>query len=266
MAGYRELLAVDWDKKAAKIFKMNFSNVPLWFGDIKRLDMAEINQVTGIKKGELDVLDGSPPCQGFSLAGKRRFRDDRNFLFNHYVRILRELQPKVFVIENVKGMICGKMRIIFSHIFKQLKQANYIVKCKILNSANYEVPQIRERVIFIGVRNDLGKEPTFPPHCKQKVFMKKLDERDKSFWDNKFYCDFIQDVGQLAHTVTCRGRLYWLDTQKELGIKSYAYAQSFPPDFKWLKSFHANKICIGNAVPPRMMFHIANHIKEVILN
>ena len=88
LAGYRELYAVDWDKTAGTSFQKNFPDVKFYLGDIKELSSERILKETGLSKGELDVLDGSPPCQGFSTAkGKRRLDDDRNFLFKEYFRI-----------------------------------------------------------------------------------------------------------------------------------------------------------------------------------
>ena len=89
MAGYRELLAVEWDDHAVETFKLNFPDVPVWHGDIAKLSVEECLKITGLQLGELDVLDGSPPCQGFSTAGKRRMDDGRNTLFREYVRLLR---------------------------------------------------------------------------------------------------------------------------------------------------------------------------------
>jgi DNA (cytosine-5)-methyltransferase 1 len=98
MAGYRELLAVEWDDHAVKTFKLNFPDVPVWHGDIADLSVERCMEMAGLSgQGELDVLDGSPPCQGFSTAGKRKMDDDRNQLFREYVRLLQGLKPKVFV-------------------------------------------------------------------------------------------------------------------------------------------------------------------------
>ena len=104
MAGYRELLAVEWDDHAVETFKLKFPDVPVWHGDIAELSIEECLRITGLQPGDLDVLDGSSPCQGFSTAGKRKMDDGRNQLFREYVRLLRGLQPKVFVMENVSGM------------------------------------------------------------------------------------------------------------------------------------------------------------------
>lgn len=154
MAGFRELLAVEWDQNAADTFRLNFPEVPLYHGDIARLSVEDTLRRTGLKPGELDVFDGSPPCQGFSTAGKRDFGDGRNQLFREYVRLLRGLQPKVFVMENVSGMVKGGMKLIFAEILRELKASGYAVKARLLNAMFFDVPQSRERMIFVGVRND----------------------------------------------------------------------------------------------------------------
>lgn len=162
MAGYRELLAVEWDDNAVETFKLNFPGVPVYHGDIAKLSVKECLQMTGLKPGELDILDGSPPCQGFSTAGKRQLDDPRNQLFREFVRLLRGLHPKVFVMENVSGMVKGVMKLVFAEILRELKASGYKVKARLLNAMYFNVPQSRERMIFIGVREDLGIEPSHP--------------------------------------------------------------------------------------------------------
>lgn len=158
-AGFRELLAIDFDDNAVETFKLNFPDVLCWKRDIREVAGAEIMAACHIKPGELDVLDGSPPCQGFSTAGKRQVLDPRNDLFREYVRLIKELQPKVFVMENVSGMVKGTMRGRFIEIMKELKSTGYNVRAKLMNAKWYEVPQSRERIIFIGVKDG---EPSFP--------------------------------------------------------------------------------------------------------
>jgi DNA (cytosine-5)-methyltransferase 1 len=155
MAGYRELLAVEWDDHAVETFKLNFPAVPVWHGDIAGLSVEECLKITGLKPGELDVLDGSPPCQGFSTAGKRKMDDGRNQIFREYVRLLRGLKPKVLVMENVSGMVKGKMKLIFAEIMRELKASGYKVSARLMNAMYFGVPQSRERMIFIGIREDL---------------------------------------------------------------------------------------------------------------
>ena len=127
MAGFRELLAVEWDDNAVATFKLNFPDVPVYHGDIAKLSVEQVLEMTGLQPGELDVFDGSPPCQGFSTAGKRIIDDPRNQLFREYVRLLRGLKPKVFVMENVSGMVKGKMKLVFVEILKELKASGYKV-------------------------------------------------------------------------------------------------------------------------------------------
>lgn len=162
LAGFRELLAVEWDDNAVETFKLNFPNIPVYHGDIAKLTGSKCMELAGIVRGELDVFDGSPPCQGFSTAGKRRFDDPRNSLFTEYARLLGELQPKVFVFENVSGMIKGYMKQAYLAVTKTLRECGYRVRGELMNAMYYNVPQSRERVIIIGVRNDLGIEPSHP--------------------------------------------------------------------------------------------------------
>jgi len=172
-AGYKELLAIDFNKNAVETFKLNFPEVPVWERDITKVSADEILKFCKIKKGELDILDGSPPCQGFSTAGKRNVNDSRNILFEQFVRLINDLQPKVFIMENVSGMVKGKMKGMFIEIINQLKSLNYNVKCKLLNAKFYEVPQSRERLFFIGVRKDLNIEPSFPIPSKKVITVKE---------------------------------------------------------------------------------------------
>lgn len=162
MAGFRELLAVEWDDNAVQCFRANFPGIPVYHGDIKQLTVEEVLRLTGLRVGELDLFDGSPPCQGFSTAGKRDFDDPRNQLFRQYVRLLQGLQPRVFVMENVSGMVKGKMKLIFADVLTELRGCGYRVEARVLNAACFGVPQARMRMIFVGVREDLGLDPSHP--------------------------------------------------------------------------------------------------------
>ena len=166
MAGYRELLAVEWDAKACATFRLNFPDVPVHEGDIALLTNRMAGKLTSLKPGELDVLDGSPPCQGFSTAGKRMIDDPRNQLFREYVRLLRYFRPKRLVMENVTGMVKGGMLPTFHEIMRELRSCGYIVKSRVLNAMHYGVPQARQRVIFIGSR--VG-EPEFPEPWSEPI-------------------------------------------------------------------------------------------------
>lgn len=156
MAGFKELLAVEWDKGAAENFKLNFPNVPLLVEDITKLTAKRCLEITELKKGELDLLDGSPPCQGFSTANRNWKKDDtRNFLFYAFAKLIQGLQPKIFVMENVAGVIKGKNRLIFREIMRSLRRCGYRVSCRLIETQWFQVPQIRKRLIWIGVRENL---------------------------------------------------------------------------------------------------------------
>ena len=154
MAGFRELLAAEWDHHAAETFRLNFPRVPLHHGDIADLSLDDVLEQTGLAVGALSVLDGSPPCQGFSTSGKRLPDDPRNGLFLEFTRLLRGLRPGAFVMENVPGLVIGKMKLVFAEILRRLKACGYRVRVWLLNAADYGVPQSRERLIFFGVRAD----------------------------------------------------------------------------------------------------------------
>jgi len=167
MVEFKELLAIDWNRNAEETFRLNFPEVPFWNRDIEKIKPQEILDFCQLATGALDILDGSPPCQGFSIAGKRNINDPRNNIFLSFVGLINGLKPRVFVMENVSGMAKGKMKGVFIEIMKSLKVLDYKVKAKILNSMYYSVPQRRERLFFIGVRKDLEKEPVFPNAFKK---------------------------------------------------------------------------------------------------
>jgi DNA (cytosine-5)-methyltransferase 1 len=149
-----------------KTYRQNFSQ-PVELG----ADIQTVNDETILgwneNFGEIDVVIGGPPCQGFSLSGKRNAEDPRNNLFKSYLKIVRGLQPKIAVMENVRLLTSMKTadgESVLKHIYKDFDASGYRVKHFEINAKNYGVPQHRERVIFIAVRNDLKNiEPTMPP-------------------------------------------------------------------------------------------------------
>ena len=170
MAGYDVRLAVDWDPKAAACYRVNFPSTPFWEGDVAKLPNDKALSLSGLSAGELDVLDGSPPCQGFSTAGRRRFADARNGLFREFARLLGAFRPRAFVMENVSGLRKGKMRLAFAEMTLALKGAGYRVSCRELNAWWWGVPQDRRRLIWVGLRADLGVAPSHPaPTARRPV-------------------------------------------------------------------------------------------------
>lgn len=111
---------------------------------------------------QANIVLGGFPCPGFSEAGPRLVDDERNFLYIHFIRCLMQVQPEIFVAENVKGMMTLGGGEVFRQIVEDFASAGYRVQARLLNSRDYGVPQIRERVILVGVRNDLDFEYTYP--------------------------------------------------------------------------------------------------------
>ncbi len=149
--GFQNVFSIDIEPHFCETYKHNFSNHQLIEKDICELSDSEIKYLKEFD--EIDVVIGGPPCQGFSIAGNigRKFTDDpRNRLFKEFVRVVKVIKPKFFVMENVARLYThnkGKTR---NEIIKDFEKLGYNVECKILNSADYGVPQVRKRVIFIG--------------------------------------------------------------------------------------------------------------------
>lgn len=272
-AGGKVLLAVEWDDNAVATYRANYPDTSIYHGDIAKLSVDECLQLTGVKIGELDIFDGSPPCQGFSTAGKRNFDDDRNQLFREYVRLLRGLQPKVFVMENVSGMVKGKMKLIFAEIMRELKASGYQVKCQLMNAMYFGVPQSRQRVIFIGVRDDLGIVPSFP---KAQSRPTGIEEAIPYLSGAKINYTMMQGMvldgsrpwhtsQEPAPTLSKSGNYAVMDSGKlrRFSVFEATRLASFPDCFKWNKDAIER---IGNSVPPRFMQAIAEHIRDNILS
>ena len=259
LAGYEERLAVEWDANAVATFRLNFPTVPVFHGDIATLTSEEAMRLARVRPGELDVLDGSPPCQGFSTAGNRRYSDPRNSLFIEYARLLRDLQPRAFVMENVKGLVQGPMKQAYLRIIDTLRGCGYRARGQIMNAMFYDVPQSRQRVIVIGVRSDLGIEPSHPKPRSAPAGITRLDERPKRFSPRRFGDKIVRE-GQPVPTLTKMDRRFW-DRRTEFGPLSYAAAASFPETFQFAGGHTQRLACIGNSVPPNLMRAIAEHVK-----
>ena len=173
MAGFRVAWASEFIPAAVAVYRANHPDTVLDSRDIRKVQPAEILAAAGLKAGELDLFDGSPPCASFSTAGKRekywgkakKYSDTvqrTDDLFFEYIRLLDGLKPKVFVAENVSGLVKGVAKGYFLEILGKLKACGYRVGCRVLDAQWLGVPQARARTIFIGVREDLGKDPAFP--------------------------------------------------------------------------------------------------------
>jgi DNA (cytosine-5)-methyltransferase 1 len=201
LAGGKVLAINEFVEEAIKTYSLNFPDTKIVSGDIKNINGLDLLRESGLKKGELDILDGSPPCSAFSVAGKReknwkgatkydsdsyfdfdtgevvsqggvhvkdgvkKYSDDQvveaiEDLFLEYIRIAKEIQPKVIIAENVKGITMGEARkklYEFQNLFEKI-EPGYIVTHHVLNAADYGVPQARERLFFVCIREDVAEK------------------------------------------------------------------------------------------------------------
>lgn len=183
MAGFEVLLGVDVNPKFIKTFARNHPSAasnsdPI---DIRKLTLKEIRKK--VEKKKIDIIIGGPPCQGFSMAGRRDPKDPRNSLFKHFIRIVRGIKPKWFVMENVTGLLLAKTangESVDRIIRQEFKKIGYQVKQFKLNSADYGVPQKRKRIFYIGTNTKTRIE--IPVHTHAKHPNNKLDGSKLKKW------------------------------------------------------------------------------------
>lgn len=139
-------------KDMATAYAINHPTVKVYNKDIKDFGMSDLESDLHIQEGEIDLVIGGPPCQAYSTVGKRLIDDPRGKLFQEYYRVLKEIKPKAFLFENVKGLVSMQKGELLKTIISLFESLHYRVEYKILNSADYGVPQIRERVIIFGTK------------------------------------------------------------------------------------------------------------------
>lgn len=137
-------------KPMADAYSQNHPNAKVYNKDIKDFSIEDLTRDFGIKRGDIDVVVGGPPCQAYSTVGKRLIDDPRGKLFQEYYRILNELRPKIFVFENVKGLLSMQGGELIKTIIALFESIGYRMHRRLLNAADYGTPQVRERVILVG--------------------------------------------------------------------------------------------------------------------
>ena len=277
--------ANDIDDNACKIFKENFGITP---------DNRDIREVKTEEIPEFDILTGGFPCQSFSIVAQNPKRlgvkDERGKLFFEMCRILRERQPKCFIAENVKGILTANKRSAFPLILKEFEESGYDVQYQILNSADYGVPQKRERVIIVGFRKDLNITFSFPKaeiedETKytplKTVIEKRVDE--KYFFSERAVAGMMkkresmnkgraQDINKPCNTVGAHLAKVSLNSTDPVLMEGERYRrftprevariQSFPDDFELIGSEAAQYRALGNAIPPVMFWYVAKAVSK----
>ena len=213
-AGFDAIGLVEIDRDAADTLKKNRPKWNVLCEDIANLsNRDDLCDFFGVKEGELDLLSGGPPCQAFSYAGKRLgLEDARGTLFYHYALFLRKLKPKTFLFENVRGMLSHDGGRTYETILNVLSESGYTIQHEVLNAWDYGNAQKRERLITIGVRNDLADKIsiTFPkPHKYKPVLRDVLQDVPESIGAQ--YSEYKRKIFEL---VPPGG--YWRDIDPEI--------------------------------------------------
>lgn len=178
MAGFNTILANEIIEAHAKTYQNNNKNTKVIIGDVREVCETNLKLVLGLKQGELDLLAGGPPCQGFSVnAPIRDLDDERNHLFKDFIRVAAELLPKAILIENVPGIVSLGKGTVVQQIYKELEKLGYSVGHKILFAGHYGIPQTRFRTILIAIKGEVKIQ--FPePEYNSKAFANFSGSKD----------------------------------------------------------------------------------------
>lgn len=215
-AGFDTIGLIEIDKDASETLKLNRPSWRVINDDIANISAQNLTEYFNIKKGELDLLSGGAPCQSFSYAGKRLgLEDARGTLFYHYATFLNRLQPKMFLFENVRGLLTHDNGRTYKTILEIFESAGYVIQKAVLNAWDYGVAQKRERLITVGIRKDLADKIHFEfptPHEYKPVLRDILLDCPKS--EGTPYSEYKRKVFEL---VPPGG--YWRDIPKEIAKK-----------------------------------------------
>lgn len=287
-AGFKTIWANDIESDACKTHE-NWSTAKVVCGNIADIDAKDIP--------DSDIMLGGFPCQGFSLSGPRKIDDSRNVLYKHYVRVVKEKKPKMFVGENVKGLLTMDDGKIIDAIVEDFSNCGYNVTYKLVNAKDYYVPEDRERVIIVGFRKDLNiNKLDFPLPRKTIVTMKDVLQNLPVFDDddvcNAPYSSRYmsrnrkRDWNEVSYTIPAMAKQVTLwpgspdmvkvdkdlwrfgdnGVTRRLSWREAAAIQTFPNGMKFFGDIVSKYKQIGNAVPVRLAEIIATHLFGVLSN
>lgn len=284
--GFKTIWANDIDKDACETHKL-WSNAIVTSKDISEINLEEIP--------DSDIITGGFPCQGFSLAGPRKINDNRNILYKHFVKIVEVKKPKVFVAENVKGILTLDNGKIIEAIIENFAERGYHVFVHLLNAADYGVPQDRWRVIMIGFRKDLNvtnyefpkpfnirvtlkealkniPEPLPEDICDAPFSSRYMSRNRKRSWDSLSYTIPAMSKQVTLHPLSPNmekvNKDLWkfgdAKTTRRFSWQEAAAIQTFPKDMIFHGNLTSKYKQIGNAVPVKLAEVIASEIRKVL--
>lgn len=295
LAGYNVIAANDIDNQMRQVYIANHHPKYYVFGDIRKLLTMNYPE----EFYNLDILDGSPPCSTFSMAGSReaawgkakQFREGQSLqtlddLFFDFIRLAKKLQPKVIIAENVKGLISGNAKGYFVEIIKQFELAGYNVQSFLLNASTMGVSQMRERVFILCNRKNLNLSKIQISFDEEIITFKEMEKQIEKhtkttpltqlyqdYWMQakpgnsigKFQQNHKIDPNKPVNTLTAREMsLYHYKEVRALSIEEYAMCGSFPQDYDYLNI--KPQYLIGMSVPPVMTAQVANQVYKQWLN
>ena len=286
-AGFNILLGIDSDEDALKTYKLNHLESEILCKDISKISKRDILKKIGSQK--IDFVIGGPPCQGFSLAGRRNPNDPRNFLIKQFLRIVSIVKPKIFVIENVQGLKSMKNesgKFILDLIKQRAKKMKYLLQIHLLNAEDYGVSQKRKRIFIIGSKDYL----ILNPKKVKKILLEKKHIPEKYFYSQRLIDGFKRreeinkklkrgfgwrfiDPDDTSYTISARYYKdgaealikYSDDEIRKLTPEECALIQSFPKKYKFGSGVIKTYKQIGNAVPPKLSFAVAKSIKSALV-
>jgi DNA (cytosine-5)-methyltransferase 1 len=205
-AGFTIAAAVDQDPIHARIHQWNFPSSATLACDVACLHGDEICEAAGIPSEEIDVVIGGPPCQGFSMIGKRQKDDPRNLLLYEFARIIEELQPRYWVMENVEGLVMGTARFMIFSFLRRLRTAGYAIiePVQTLDAKDYGVPQRRKRVFILGYKPSLPA-PSYPGSATEAIAKNKIS--CSTVWDAISDLYVLDECDELLLEDTYHGEL-----------------------------------------------------------
>lgn len=295
---FKVIWANDINEKATQTQKLNFHDINVVCQDITKILDTSNNNQSSIFDNEFklptyaDVVIGGFPCQDFSLAGKRQgLLVQRGKLYQSMAKVIELLKPKVFLAENVKGLISWEKGLAIDTIINDFSKLGYKVKYKLFNTADYGVPQTRERVIIIGVRNDIQVDIEWPspthsnndknlkPWVSIKDAIGDLEDEDKhNSLPNNGYSKAKLFKGKQGNTITKadkpaptmraehHGNIeFHYSLPRRLSAREAARIQSFPDDFIFVKSTTDAYRQVGNAVAPVFAWHLSQMLKNILM-
>jgi DNA (cytosine-5)-methyltransferase 1 len=296
-AGLNIIAGIDIWEKAVESYNLNFDH-KAYCEDLTKFPPEKFNELYNTRNKEIDLLVGGPPCQSFSIAGKRDKNDPRNSLFMEYVKYLNFFKPKAFIMENVIGMLSKKTEQgekVIDIIMEQLS-VNYNCIINKLYASDFEVPQNRRRTIIVGIRKDLNILPTPPEpviqsvgdripvqnillpreqidqtqYLSERAIQGILNKKTKSKEKGAGFGAQFLKLNKPSYTIPAR---YWKDGYdalvryneteiRRLTIIELKRIQSFPDDYIIVGSKKDVIMQIGNAVACRFAYHLGIYIKK----